>query len=116
MASGATDPRLAGAQPQLAVQLVGGPTAILEYGGLRWLTDPTLSPPGHYGGLTKLTGPALDISQLGRIDVVLLSPIISTATTSIRPGGRSCPPRAASSRPPRRPTSWAATSSAWSPG
>ncbi len=65
--------RLAGAQPQLGIQLVGGPTAILEYGGLRLLTDPTLSPPGEYGGLTKLTGPALDIAQQDPIDVVLLS-------------------------------------------
>jgi hypothetical protein len=72
MASGATDPRLAGAQPQLGIQLVGGPTAILEHGGLRWLTAPTLSPPGKYGGLTKLTGPALDIFQQDRIDVMLL--------------------------------------------
>jgi L-ascorbate metabolism protein UlaG (beta-lactamase superfamily) len=58
---------------QLAVQLVGGPTAILEYGGLRWLTDPALSPPGEYSGLTKLTGPALDITEHDPIDVVLLS-------------------------------------------
>lgn len=57
----------------LGVQLVGGPTAILEYGGLRWLTDPALSPPGEYGGLTKLTGPAVDISVIEPIDVVLLS-------------------------------------------
>jgi L-ascorbate metabolism protein UlaG (beta-lactamase superfamily) len=64
---------LAEAQPQLRIQLVGGPTAILEYGGLRWLTDPTLSPPGEYGGLTKLAGPALDVTQEDRIDVVLLS-------------------------------------------
>ena len=42
---------------QLGVQFVGGPTAILEYGGLWWLTAPTLSPPGEYGGLTKLTAP-----------------------------------------------------------
>jgi L-ascorbate metabolism protein UlaG (beta-lactamase superfamily) len=73
MASRATDRRFAGAQPQLGIQLVGGPTAILEYGGVRWLTDPTLSPPGEYAGLTKLTGPALDISQQPPIDVVLLS-------------------------------------------
>ena len=54
--------------------LVGGPTAILEYGGLRWLTDPTLSPPGDYaGGLVKTTGPAIAVEQIGRIDVVLLS-------------------------------------------
>jgi L-ascorbate metabolism protein UlaG (beta-lactamase superfamily) len=62
-----------GSRSQLAIQLVGGPTAILEYGGLRWLTDPTLSPPGEYGGLTKLTGPAFDIAERGSIDVVLLS-------------------------------------------
>jgi L-ascorbate metabolism protein UlaG (beta-lactamase superfamily) len=60
-------------EPQLAVELVGGPTAIIEYGGLRWLTDPTLSPPGEYGGLTKLTGPAFDVTERPPIDVVLLS-------------------------------------------
>jgi L-ascorbate metabolism protein UlaG (beta-lactamase superfamily) len=58
---------------QLGIQLVGGPTAILEYGGLRWLTDPALSPPGDYSGLTKVTGPAFDISEHDPIDVVLLS-------------------------------------------
>jgi L-ascorbate metabolism protein UlaG (beta-lactamase superfamily) len=58
---------------QLGIPLVGGPTAILEYGGLRWLTDPALSPPGEYGGLTKLTGPAFDITEHDPIDVVLLS-------------------------------------------
>ena len=57
----------------LSVRLVGGPTAILEYGGVRWLTDPALSPPGEYAGLTKLTGPAFDITEDGPIDVVLLS-------------------------------------------
>jgi L-ascorbate metabolism protein UlaG (beta-lactamase superfamily) len=73
MASPATDSGPAGSRPDLAVQLVGGPTAILEYGGLRWLTDPTLSPPGEYGGLTKVTGPALDIAEQAPIDVVLVS-------------------------------------------
>lgn len=54
--------------------LIGGPTALIEYGGLRWLTDPTLSPPGDQtDGLTKTTGPALDPGALGRIDAVLLS-------------------------------------------
>jgi L-ascorbate metabolism protein UlaG (beta-lactamase superfamily) len=57
----------------LGIQLVGGPTAILEYGGVRWLTDPALSLPGEYGGLTKLTGPAFDVSEQEPIDVVLLS-------------------------------------------
>jgi L-ascorbate metabolism protein UlaG (beta-lactamase superfamily) len=58
----------------LELTLVGGPTAMLDYGGLRWLTDPTLSPPGEYaGGLVKLTGPALTLEQIGAIDAVLLS-------------------------------------------
>ena len=58
---------------QLAVQLVGGPTAILEYGGLRWITDPTLSPPGGYDELTKVTGPAFDVTEQPPIDVALVS-------------------------------------------
>jgi L-ascorbate metabolism protein UlaG (beta-lactamase superfamily) len=60
-------------ESRLAIQLVGGPTAVLEYEGLRWLTDPALSPPGEYGGLTKLRGPAFDIAREDPIDVVLLS-------------------------------------------
>ena len=54
--------------------LVGGPTAVLEYAGLQWLTDPALSPPGEYaGGLVKTTGPAIEARALPAIDVVLLS-------------------------------------------
>ena len=60
--------------PSFTAQLVGGPTAVLEYAGLRWLTDPALSPPGTYeGGLGKTTGPALEPDALEPIDVVLLS-------------------------------------------
>jgi L-ascorbate metabolism protein UlaG (beta-lactamase superfamily) len=58
----------------LTARLVGGPTAVLEYAGQRWLTDPALSPPGEYeGGLVKVTGPALTREEIGLIDVVLLS-------------------------------------------
>lgn len=58
----------------LKLTLVGGPTAILDYAGLRWLTDPSLSPPGEYaGGLVKTTGPAIQPAALPPIDVVLLS-------------------------------------------
>jgi len=54
--------------------LIGGPTALIEYGGLRWLTDPTLSPPGEQADeLTKTTGPAIEAGELGAVDVVLLS-------------------------------------------
>lgn len=73
MTSGASSQPGEGFGSRLGVQLVGGPTAILEYGGLRWLTDPALSPPGKYGGLTKLTGPAFDITEHDPIDVALLS-------------------------------------------
>jgi L-ascorbate metabolism protein UlaG (beta-lactamase superfamily) len=57
----------------LSARLVGGPTAVVEYGGLRWLTDPTFSPPGEYGGLAKTTGPAVALEELGPVDVVLVS-------------------------------------------
>jgi L-ascorbate metabolism protein UlaG (beta-lactamase superfamily) len=58
----------------VGVRLVGGPTAILQYGGLRWLTDPTFSAPGEYaGGLVKTTGPALAAGELGAIEVGLVS-------------------------------------------
>ncbi len=47
---------------------------MLEYGGLRWLTDPTFSPPGEYpGGLVTTTAPALSPDQVEPIDVVLVS-------------------------------------------
>jgi L-ascorbate metabolism protein UlaG (beta-lactamase superfamily) len=55
------------------VTVVGGPTALIEYSGLRWLTDPTFSGPGEYGGLVKTTSPALSADALGSVDVVLLS-------------------------------------------
>ncbi|MFJ6579590.1 MBL fold metallo-hydrolase [Streptomyces sp. NPDC091368] len=53
---------------------VGGPTTILEIGGLRLLLDPTFDAPKKYrSGLEKTRAPALDVEQIGRIDAVLLS-------------------------------------------
>jgi L-ascorbate metabolism protein UlaG (beta-lactamase superfamily) len=79
--------------PTLTAQLVGGPTAILEYAGLRWLTDPSLSPPGEYeGGLVKTAGPALDVNAIEPIDVVLLSH--DHHADNLDPGGRELLPRA----------------------
>jgi L-ascorbate metabolism protein UlaG (beta-lactamase superfamily) len=62
----------------LAVTLVGGPTAIVEYGGLRLLVDPAFSAPGEYEAapgrvLTKTEGPAIAAADIGRVDAVLLS-------------------------------------------
>jgi L-ascorbate metabolism protein UlaG (beta-lactamase superfamily) len=63
---------------QFPVRVFGGPTALFEYGGLRFLTDPTFDGPGQYpqeGGpvLTKTAGPSAAAADLGRVDVVLLS-------------------------------------------
>jgi L-ascorbate metabolism protein UlaG (beta-lactamase superfamily) len=57
---------------------IGGPTVLVEFGGIRLLTDPTFDPAGgEYATpaytLRKLQGPAVDVSALGRIDAVLLS-------------------------------------------
>ena len=58
---------------------IGGPTALIEVGGWRLLTDPTFDPPGRryvFGWGTssrKLTGPAVDAADLPPIDAVLLS-------------------------------------------
>jgi L-ascorbate metabolism protein UlaG (beta-lactamase superfamily) len=61
----------------VSVQYLGGPTAILEFGGVRLLIDPTFDPPGTYPigerALTKTAGPAVQPEELGRIDAILLS-------------------------------------------
>ncbi len=63
--------------PTKTIQLVGGPTVLLEFGGLRLLTDPTLDLPRHYsqGGMEseKTIAPALSAAELGHVDAVLLS-------------------------------------------
>lgn len=60
----------------LTATYVGGPTVIIEIGGLRLMTDPTLDPSGASFRLndkmveTKIAGPA---TEPGNIDIVLLS-------------------------------------------
>lgn len=72
MAAQSPDPRSA-----LTVTLVGGPTCVLEIGGLRILTDPTFDPPGDHPigqrNLIKTTAPAVAPETVGHIDLVLLS-------------------------------------------
>jgi len=63
---------------QFPVRVFGGPTALFEYGGLRFLTDPTFDAPGDYQRsghkiLTKTAPSSRSPADLGRIDVVLLS-------------------------------------------
>jgi L-ascorbate metabolism protein UlaG (beta-lactamase superfamily) len=61
----------------LSVQYIGGPTAVVQFGGLRVLLDPTFDPPGEYPigerALTKTQPPALDPDAVGAVDAVLLS-------------------------------------------
>ncbi|WP_106535596.1 MBL fold metallo-hydrolase [Haloactinopolyspora alba] len=71
-------PASAAATAPFPIRVFGGPTALFEYGGLRFLTDPTFDAPGDYqvpNGplLTKTTPSEGDPADLGRVDVVLLS-------------------------------------------
>ncbi|OQD56662.1 Zn-dependent hydrolase [Streptomyces phaeoluteigriseus] len=64
---------------KIPVHVYGGPTSLIEYGGLRFVTDPTFDPPGEYPmplpGDHKLvkTEASPVAADLGRVDVVLLS-------------------------------------------
>jgi L-ascorbate metabolism protein UlaG (beta-lactamase superfamily) len=63
---------------ETAITYIGGPTAIIEYGTLRLLTDPTFDPPQTYSpknGIThvKTAGPAISPEGLGHIDAALIS-------------------------------------------
>ncbi|CAM06500.1 MBL fold metallo-hydrolase [Saccharopolyspora erythraea] len=67
-----------GSEAAVDEPLFGGPTALFEYGGLRFLTDPTFDAPGDYptpsGAVLTKTAPADGTpADLGRVDVVLLS-------------------------------------------
>lgn len=60
----------------VTITLIGGPTALVEMGGFRLLTDPTFDRPGDYQSaitLSKLAGPALSADEVGKVDTVLLS-------------------------------------------
>jgi L-ascorbate metabolism protein UlaG (beta-lactamase superfamily) len=64
--------------PAIEVTYVGGPTAVIEIAGMRFLTDPTFDRPGTYPStgtvvLEKTEGPAIPAEDIGRIDAVLLS-------------------------------------------
>jgi L-ascorbate metabolism protein UlaG (beta-lactamase superfamily) len=65
--------------PDTRITHIGGPTALIEVGGWRLLTDPTFDPPGeryYFGwgiGSRKVAGPAIAASELLPIDAVLLT-------------------------------------------
>ena len=63
---------------RFSVTYIGGPTAVLEYAGMRIITDPTFDEPQTYADpgstpLVKTRGPGIALADLGIIDLVLLS-------------------------------------------
>jgi L-ascorbate metabolism protein UlaG (beta-lactamase superfamily) len=62
----------------IRIESVGGPTAILEIGGVRLITDPTFDPPQEYdfgpGRILAKTAPsALSPGEVGPVSAALLS-------------------------------------------
>src|SRR5947208_4769405 len=57
---------------ECAATVLGGPTTVLDVGGLRIVSDPTFDDPGPHGYLTKTAGPAVAEDQLGPVDLVLV--------------------------------------------
>ncbi|HEU5024514.1 MAG TPA: MBL fold metallo-hydrolase [Spirillospora sp.] len=65
------------AESALTVRYLGGPTALLEIGGVRLLVDPTFDAPGEHPvgdrALTKTMDAVAGPDDLGPVDAVLLS-------------------------------------------
>jgi len=61
----------------ITLTLIGGPTALIETGRFRLLTDPTFDPPGLYQEkpvrFEKTSGPAVAVDAIGALDAVLLT-------------------------------------------
>lgn len=63
---------------EIRISYIGGPTALFEVAGLRFLTDPTFDPKNseyktNVYTLHKLSGPSIGADMIGKIDFVLLS-------------------------------------------
>lgn len=63
---------------EIKIKYIGGPTALLEAGGIKLLTDPTFDAAGtdyptKIYTLHKLSNPLADVDNIGNIDIVLLS-------------------------------------------
>jgi L-ascorbate metabolism protein UlaG (beta-lactamase superfamily) len=56
-----------------AITVLGGPTTVIDIGGLRIVSDPTFDDAGPHGYLAKTAGPAADEDAVGPVDVVLVS-------------------------------------------
>lgn len=61
------------ARQDRAITVLGGPTAVIDMGGLRIVSDPTFDAPGPQGYLAKTAGPAAGEDVVGPVDLVLVS-------------------------------------------
>jgi L-ascorbate metabolism protein UlaG (beta-lactamase superfamily) len=65
--------------PTVTITYVGGPTTLIDVAGVRFVTDPTFDAAGRdyqlgpVVTLTKTRGPAIDVAELGTVDVALVS-------------------------------------------
>lgn len=67
------DRQITATRHRFGVGVVGGPTVVIDYGGVRLVTDPTFDEPRDYGPMAKLIPPAVGSADLGAVDAVLLS-------------------------------------------
>jgi L-ascorbate metabolism protein UlaG (beta-lactamase superfamily) len=58
---------------ECAAAVLDGPTAVIDLGGLRIVSDPTFDDAGPSGYLTKLADARVSADELGAVDVVLVS-------------------------------------------
>jgi L-ascorbate metabolism protein UlaG (beta-lactamase superfamily) len=65
--------RIGPQRQQCAITVLGGPTTVIDIGGLRIVADPTFDDPGPKAYLTKLAGPAAAEGDVGAVDAVLVS-------------------------------------------
>ncbi|MFC4537006.1 MBL fold metallo-hydrolase [Sphaerisporangium dianthi] len=65
--------RIGPSRQTCAITVLGGPTTVIDIGGLRIVADPTFDDPGPKSYLTKLAGPAASEAETGEVDAVLVS-------------------------------------------
>lgn len=64
---------------EVPIRVLNGPTVLIEYAGLRFLTDPTFDDPGEYPtpvpgfSLIKTSSSTVPPAKVGHVDAVLLS-------------------------------------------
>jgi L-ascorbate metabolism protein UlaG (beta-lactamase superfamily) len=66
-------PAITAERHPFAIGVAGGATTVIDYAGLRFVSDPSFDPPGDFGPYRKTVASAVTPEQLGAVDAVLLS-------------------------------------------